>query len=165
MNAHEKRRRARSLKSSIKFSKLIKVSPRASDRENPLKDYALPFYQTPVSAGFPSPAEDYIEDKLDLNDLLIQHPTATFFLKVSGNSMIKAGIHHGDILIVDRSLRPSNGKIVIASINGELTVKRLKKIGEKVYLAAENDTYKPFEITSEEELVIWGVVTRVIHSV
>lgn len=129
------------------------------------KGYRLPFYQDPVSAGFPSPAEDHIEEKLDLNDLLIKHPSATYFLKVSGNSMIKAGIHHNDILIVDRSLEPTNGKVVIASLNGELTVKRLRCDGKKVQLVAENDAYKPIEITGEEDLRIWGVVTNVIHGV
>lgn len=129
------------------------------------KFYRLPFYQHTVSAGFPSPAEDEIEDRLDLNELLIKHPSATFYLRVSGTSMIKVGIHHGDILIVDRSLVPTNGKIVIASINGELTVKRLVILeGNRVQLHAENDAYRPIEITEAMELCIWGVVTNVIHS-
>lgn len=127
------------------------------------KFYRLPLYQNTVSAGFPSPAEDDIEDRLDLNELLIKHPAATFFLRVSGNSMIKAGIHDHDIVIVDRSLEPAHGKIVIASINGELTVKRLWIEGKKVQLVAENDAYKPIEITGEEDFRIWGVVTNVIH--
>jgi DNA polymerase V len=129
------------------------------------KFYRLPFYQNTVSAGFPSPAEDDAEEKLDLNDLLIRHPSATFFLRVSGSSMIKAGIHHNDILVVDRSLEPVNGKIVIASLNGELTVKRLCRDGKKVQLVAENDAYPPLDITDEIELIVWGVVTNVIHSV
>lgn len=128
------------------------------------KFYRLPFYQHTVSAGFPSPAEDDIEDKLDLNELLIKHPSATFFLRVSGSSMIKAGIHHNDILIVDRSLEPTDGKVVIASVNGELTVKRLSCIGKKVQLIAENDAYAPIEITEEVDFRIWGIVTNVIHS-
>ncbi|MBA3815282.1 MAG: translesion error-prone DNA polymerase V autoproteolytic subunit [Parachlamydiaceae bacterium] len=127
--------------------------------------YRLPLYQHSVSAGFPSPAEDDVEDKLDLNELLIKHPSATFFLKVSGDSMIKAGIHHNDILIVDRSLEPTHGKVVIASINGELTVKRLSCIGKKIHLIAENDAYLPIEITGEVDFRIWGIVTNVIHSV
>lgn len=127
--------------------------------------YRLPFYQHAVSAGFPSPAEDEMEEKLDLNELLIKHPVATFFLKVSGSSMIKAGIHHNDILIVDRSLEPVPGKIVIASLNGELTVKRLYRDGTKIWLLAENDAYPPIEITEGIDLRIWGVVTNVIHPV
>lgn len=127
------------------------------------KFYRLPFYQYAVPAGFPSPAEDEISETLDLNELLIKHPAATFFLRVSGSSMIKAGIHDNDILVVDRSLDPVHGKIVIASVNGELTVKRLHRVGEKVQLVAENDTYPPIEITGEVDLRIWGVVTAVIH--
>lgn len=129
------------------------------------KLHNLPFYQCAVSAGFPSPAEDDIEERLDLNELLIKHPSATFFLKVSGTSMVKAGINHNDILIVDRSLEPANGKIVIASVNGELTVKRLLIQGKKVQLVAENDCYPSIDITEDSELHIWGVVTNVIHSV
>lgn len=125
--------------------------------------YRLPFYQCTVEAGFPSPAEDDMEEVLDLNDLLIQRPTATFLLKVSGSSMIKAGIHHGDILVVDRSVEPVHGKIVIAAVNGELTVKRLSRQGKKVQLLPENDRYAPIDITDGMELHIWGVVTSVIH--
>lgn len=128
------------------------------------KFYRLPFYQHAISAGFPSPADDEMEAKLDLNELLIKHPSATFFLRVSGSSMIKAGIHHNDILIVDRSVEPSHGKIVIAALNGELTVKRLYYEGKKVQLVAENDAYRPIDITEEVDLRIWGVVTNVIHS-
>lgn len=126
--------------------------------------YRLPFYEGRISAGFPSPAQNDYEDTLDLNDLLIRHPSATFFLRVSGQSMIKAGIHHDDILVVDRSLEPMHGKIVIASINGELTVKRLYKMGNKVKLVAENDAYAPIDITEEMDMRIWGVVTSVVHS-
>jgi DNA polymerase V len=125
--------------------------------------YRLPFYQNAVAAGFPSPADDEMADKLDLNDLLIKHPTSTFFLRVSGSSMINAGIHDNDILIVDRSLEPSNGKIVIAAINGELTVKRLVVHGKRVQLHPENSAFAPIEIPEGAELHIWGVVTNVIH--
>lgn len=125
----------------------------------------LPFYQSCISAGFPSPAEDALAERLDLNELLIKHPSATFFLRVSGHSMIKAGIHHNDILIVDRSIEPSHGKIVIASLDGELTVKRLQIFGKRVCLVAENELYRPIEITKEMDFRIWGVVTNVIHAV
>lgn len=127
--------------------------------------YRLPLYQDRISAGFPSPAQNDVEDTLDLNELLIKHPSATFFLRVSGTSMIKAGIHDGDILVVDRSLEPVHGKVVIASVNGELTVKRLYRLGTKIKLVAENDAYAPIDITEEMELRIWGVVTNVIHAV
>lgn len=129
------------------------------------KVYRQPFYRYAVPAGYPSPAEDEMEDKLDLNELLIKRPAATFFLKVSGSSMIKAGIHDNDILIVDRSIEPTNGKIVVASLNGELTVKRLRREGGKIQLVAENSAYKPIDITADADMLIWGVVTNVIHPV
>ena len=128
------------------------------------KFYRLPFYQDAVAAGFPSPAENEMADKLDLNELLIKHPAATFFLRVSGSSMIGAGIHHDDILVVDRSLEPTHGKIVIASLNGEFTVKRLSRDGKRVQLLAENPAYAPIQINEEMDLHIWGVVTNVIHA-
>jgi DNA polymerase V len=123
----------------------------------------LPLFASKVSAGFPSPADDYLECKLDLNTHLIQHPSATFFVKASGDSMKNAGIQSGDMLIVDRSLEPTHGKIVIAAIQGELTVKRLYRHNERVTLMPENPNYVPIDITDEEEVVIWGVVTHVIH--
>jgi DNA polymerase V len=126
--------------------------------------YRLPFFEHTISAGFPSAGDD-AKEELDLNELLIAHPTATFFLRVSGMSMIKAGIHDKDILIVDRSLEPVHGKIVIATLNGELTVKRLYKKGNKVKLIAENDAYSPIDISPETDFRIWGVVTSVIHPV
>ena len=123
----------------------------------------IPFIDTMVSAGFPSPADDYIEGKLDLNEHLIKHPTATFFVRAAGESMTKVGIHHGDILIVDRSLEAKHGKIIIAAVDGELTVKRLNKSPKGTYLMPENDKYKPIEITDINDVVIWGVVTNVLH--
>jgi DNA polymerase V len=125
--------------------------------------YELPLYSNKVSAGFPSPADDHLECKLDLNSHLIHHPSSTFFVKVSGDSMINAGIQSGDMLIVDRSIKPEHGKIVIAAINGELTVKRLSKQGGQVKLLPENEQYSPIEITDEQDIIIWGVVTYVIH--
>ena len=125
----------------------------------------LPLYSSTVRAGFPSPADDYIECKLDLNSHLIKHPAATFFVKALGDSMKNAGIQSGDMLIVDRSLEAAHGKVVIAAINGELTVKRLSRQQGQVKLLAENPAYPPIDITEEQELVIWGVVTHVIHQV
>ncbi len=122
-----------------------------------------PLFMVPVAAGFPSPAEDYIEGKLDLNKHLIKHPAATFFVRVAGDSMIDAGIHPGDILIVDRAVEPADKKVVIAVIEGELTVKRIRMIKGKIYLMPENENYKPIEIKKEMKFDIWGVVTNVIH--
>lgn len=157
-------------KGSGKFGEKTKaVRIPVSEIENVLKCvqhkfYRLPFYQNTISAGFPSPADDDKEEIIDLNELLIKRPAATFFLRVSGCSMIKAGIHHHDILIVDRSIEPTSGKVVIAAINGELTVKRLLIEDKKIQLVAENDTYHPIDVTENCELTIWGVVTNVIHS-
>ena len=127
--------------------------------------YQLSLYACAVHAGFPSPADDYLEDKLDLNKHLIKHPTATFFVRAAGISMIKAGIHHGDILVVDRSLEANHGKIVIAAVDGQLTVKRLYKSSEGTYLMPENDDYEPIRIEEGNEVIIWGVVTNVLHKV
>lgn len=126
--------------------------------------YKIPLYGGTVRAGFPSPADDYIETMLDLNDYLIKHPAATFFVRASGDSMINAGIHSGDILVVDRSLEVTHGKIVIAALNGELTVKRLSQQGGAIQLLPENPEFPPIDITEEYEMVIWGVVTHVIHT-
>ncbi|VEG90241.1 LexA family protein [Legionella spiritensis] len=123
----------------------------------------LPLYSSTVRAGFPSPADDYIETYLDLNQHLVKHPAATFFVVASGDSMIGAGIASGDMLIVDRSLEPVHGKIVIAAINGELTVKRLSHQDGRMRLMPENKHYKPIDITEDLDMVIWGVVTHVIH--
>ena len=123
----------------------------------------LPLYTASISAGFPSPADDFIDTKLDLNEHLIRHPSATFFVRASGESMIGAGIHSGDILIVDRSLEAANNVIVIATLEGELTVKRFKKKNGRVFLLPENRIYKIIEVTNNETFSIWGVVTYVIH--
>jgi DNA polymerase V len=125
---------------------------------------ARPVFLDRVSAGFPSPADDYLDGTLDLNQYLITHPTATFFVRVTGESMLKAGIHSGDMLIVDRSLEPVDGKVVIAVLDGELTVKRLLRRDGKLQLVAEHDAYPPLDIEAAQTLDIWGVVTHVIHS-
>ena len=130
-----------------------------------MKTLAMPLFLSPVPAGFPSPADDFLDKKLDLNEHLIRHPASTFFVKAKGNSMLKAGIHSGDILIVDRSLEPQDKKIVIAILNGEFTVKRIQKRGSKLFLAPDNDNYAPIEITDTHDFEIWGVVTTVIHPV
>jgi DNA polymerase V len=122
-----------------------------------------PLYSSHVQAGFPSPADDYIEDHLDLNEYLIKHPAATFFVKAEGQSMIGANIQPGDLLIVDRSIPATHGKIVIAAIQGELTVKRLFQQAGKIQLLPENPEFQPIDISENSELVIWGVVTHIIH--
>jgi len=131
-----------------------------SDQTN---KYECPLFMIPVEAGFPSPAEDYVEGDLDLNKHLIKHPAATFFVRVAGDSMVDAGIHPGDILIVDRAIEPSDKKVVIALVNGDFTVKRIRMIKGKIFLTPENEKYKPMQIEGETNFEIWGVVTNVIH--
>lgn len=116
-----------------------------------------------VAAGFPSPAEDYVEGPLDLNRHLIVHPAATFFVRVSGDSMIGAGIHSGDLLIVDRAVSAGHDSIIIAVVNGDLTVKRLYQVGPLLRLLPENPSYPPIEIYPDTDFEVWGVVTKVIH--
>jgi DNA polymerase V len=123
-----------------------------------------PIFTARVPAGFPSPAADYEEGKLDLNKHLIRNPAATFFVRVTGDSMVKAGIHDGDMLVVDRSIEPRDKNVVIAAINGELTVKRIRIRKNKLTLEAENENYRSQEIDEEMEFEVWGVVTNVIHA-
>jgi DNA polymerase V len=123
-----------------------------------------PIFMAKVPAGFPSPAADYEEDKLDLNKHLIRNPAATFFIRVTGDSMVKAGIHDGDLLVVDRSIEPRDKNVVIAVVNGELTVKRIRIRKNKLSLEAENENYQSREIDEEIEFEVWGVVTNVIHA-
>ncbi|NCA72094.1 MAG: translesion error-prone DNA polymerase V autoproteolytic subunit [Sphingobacteriia bacterium] len=125
---------------------------------------ALPLFGARVPAGFPSPADDDLEGPLDLNEHLIRHPAATFFLRVQGDSMTGAGIHDGDLLVVDRALEPRSGSIVVAAVDGELTLKRLKLAGGRVWLVPENPSYAPLEVHGEMGLVVWGVVAHVVHS-
>jgi len=125
----------------------------------------LPLYLAKIPAGFPSPADDFIDKKLDLNEHLIKHPAATFFVKVQGHSMTGAGIQSGDILIVDRALEPADRRIAVVALNGELTVKRLKKTKGRLFLVSENPEYKAIEVTPEMNFEVWGVVVHVIHPV
>lgn len=129
------------------------------------KKVLIPLLHGRVSAGFPSSAENFIDKSLDLNELLIKHPTATFFIRVKGDSMINAGIHSDDILIVDRALSVSNNKIVIARLYDELTVKRIKVEGATLFLIPDNNEYQPMRITDSMDFEVWGVVTYVIHHV
>jgi DNA polymerase V len=122
-----------------------------------------PFFAVPVSAGFPSPAADYEENKLDLNRYLIRNPAATFFVRAGGDSMIGAGIHPGDLLIVDRSLQPRDKNVVIAVVDGELTVKRIRIQNKNITLEPDNECYHSQRIAEDMEFEVWGVVTNVIH--
>ncbi len=125
----------------------------------------LPLFGAMISAGFPSPADDYLDQKLDLNEYLISHPASTFFVRVSGESMIGAGINNNDILIVDRSIDAKNGSVVVAVVDGEFTVKTMQRKGHTVILHPQNPDYQPIVVTGENDFSIWGVVTSVIHSV
>tara|TARA_Y100001934_G_scaffold274928_1_gene368318 strand:+ start:312 stop:716 length:405 start_codon:yes stop_codon:yes gene_type:complete len=118
-----------------------------------------------ASAGFPSPAENYVEEKLNLNSYLIKNKESSFFVRVSGDSMINVGIFDNDILIVDRSLDPKRQSIVVVSIDGELVIKKLMKDQSKnYYLKSENSNYPNIKLNSNRDTIIWGVVTYVIHS-
>jgi DNA polymerase V len=134
------------------------INPAGAD-----KTLALPLAGSRIAAGFPSAAEDFSEGKLDLNDILVKRPTATFYIKVAGESMRDTGIFPGDILVVDRGENPQHGHVVVAAVNGELTVKRLYRKGKTVRLDAENPAYPNIEIGGETELAIWGVVRANVH--
>ena len=118
-----------------------------------------------ISAGFPSPADDFKETRISLDRELVKNKEATFYARVSGDSMIGAGLDDGDLLVIDRSKNPENGKIAICLVDGEFTVKRIKKEKDKLYLMPENKKYKPIELKEESELIIWGVVEYVIKKV
>lgn len=126
--------------------------------------FVLPYIDGSVPAGFPSPAEDYVEVPLDLNDFLIQNKAATFLMRVDGDSMKDAGILHGDLLVVDRAATPGAGSVVVVAVNGEYTVKRLRIAGQSVWLDPANTRYKPIEVASGEELHVFGVVRHAIHT-
>lgn len=135
------------------------------DLDTKASSESFPLLMMHIAAGFSSPADDYVEQKLDLNEYLIQHPAATFFVRVEGNSMIDAGIKSGDILIVDRALPVNNGAVVVAHIQGEFTVKRVEQRGNQLYLVPANTKYQPLLVTAEMDIEIWGVVSYVIHKV
>lgn len=124
---------------------------------------SLPLVSHSVSAGFPSPADDFVETTLDLNRHLVKHPSSTFFVRVSGDSMKDANIYSNDILVVDRSVSAKNNSIVVAVLNGELTVKRFRKEKDMIFLLPENDSYETIVVNEEHDFSVWGVVTYVIH--
>lgn len=127
------------------------------------KKVLRPLIGMKIPAGFPSPAQDYVEDSLDLNEHLVPRPASTYFVRVEGDSMIDAGIFPDDILIVDRSLEANHNKVVIAVVDNELTVKKLKIKNGKYYLVPENTNYPSIEIEEWMDMVIWGIATYVIH--
>lgn len=131
--------------------------------DKPLKIQSIPLFSSKIQAGFPSPATDYIEKTLDLNELCIKHPAATFFALATGYSMIKAGIYPDDVLIIDKSLEARDRDIVIALYNGQFTVKRLLKT-PILQLVPENDEFEPIIITDNDEFEIFGVVTNSIRN-
>ena len=117
-----------------------------------------------VEAGFPSPADDYMEGPLDLNEHVIKHPAATYFVRASGDSMTGAGIFDGDLLVVDRSLEPAHGRVAVVEVDGQLTVKRLFKSKGLFLLQSENASCPPIELQEGNEIIVWGVVTHVLHN-
>ena len=124
----------------------------------------LPLIESKIPAGFPSPADDYLEMSLDLNEKLIRNPSSTFFAQITGSSMENAGIQDGDIIIVDKSLQPKNDSILVCSIDGEFTLKRFKKVDHETgYLMPDNPKFKPIRVSKDNNFMIWGVVTYSIH--
>jgi len=146
------------------FIMRVSLMGRSCDSVQIIKNHLdIPLFIEHVSAGFPSPAQDFVEQALDLNELCIQHPAATYFVRVEGDSMLDAGIYPDDVLVVDRSLNAEHGDIIVASVYGELTVKELQ-LKPFPRLLPRNNAYPPIEIPAESDLVIFGVVTNVIRN-
>tara|TARA_B100002051_G_scaffold264194_1_gene288748 strand:- start:28766 stop:29197 length:432 start_codon:yes stop_codon:yes gene_type:complete len=143
----------------MKGNKLTFLKPKKSDS---LGQWLI---EQSISAGFPSPADDFKEIRISLDKELVKNPESTFYARVSGDSMIEAGLDDGDLIVIDRSLFPENGKIAVCFIDGEFTVKKIKKEQKKLFLIPQNKKYKPTEIKEENELIIWGIVEYVIKKV
>ncbi len=124
----------------------------------------VPLITSGISAGFPSPADDFLDAAIDLNKALIKHPATTFCGRVKGNSMKDLGIHSGDLMIIDKSLQPKNGAVAVCFIDGEFTVKTIKLEEECCWLVPANEKYKPIKVTKDNDFIIWGIVTNVIKS-
>lgn len=154
-------RRLRSLPPPVEIAlsnhEVFQLAPRAISCK-------LPLFTSKVAAGFPSPADDYIDKWLDLNELLVPEKESTFFLRVKGESMVEANIHPGDLLIVDRSREAKDGDIVIAVLDGELTVKRLSITGNAVSLVPANPAFPVITLKEGQELIVWGIVTHSVHA-
>lgn len=125
----------------------------------------LPLAASEISAGFPSPAEDYEELSLDLNKALVRHPASTFYARVKGTSMTDAGILDGDLLVIDKAVEPVDGNIAVCCLDGEFTVKRIALRDDGLYLIPANPAFKPVRITEENEFIVWGIVTYIIHKI
>ena len=143
----------------MKKEKLTFLKPKKGD------ELGQSLIEQGISAGFPSPADDFKEIRISLDRELVKNSESTFYARVSGDSMIDAGLDDGDLLIIDRSLSPENGKIAICFIDGDFTVKRIKKDKNKLYLVPENKKYQRIEVSEENELIIWGIVEYVIKKV
>ena len=126
---------------------------------------SLPFVESGISAGFPSPADDFLDASIDLNKEFVKNPSTTFYGRVKGDSMINAGLNNGDLLIIDKSLEPIDNKIAVCFIDGEFTVKRIKIEKDIIWLIAENEKYQPIKLTADNDFIIWGIVTTVIKNV
>jgi DNA polymerase V len=124
----------------------------------------IPMVSGGISAGFPSPALDFVDLSIDLNKHLIKHPSATFYGRVKGHSMKDEGINDGDLLVIDKSLDPVNGKVAVCYIDGEFTIKKIKFEENACWLVPANEKYKPIKVTPDNEFIIWGIVTHVIKS-
>lgn len=147
---------------SSSISRLVATDVREARRGDAVR---RPLFLCRVAAGFPSPADDYVEASLDLSEYLIRNDEATFFVRVAGDSMTEVGIHDGDILVVDRSVEPEGGDVVVAALDAELTVKRYEEHAGQPVLVPENEAHEPIPIEPGQELVVWGVVRHVIHEV
>ena len=145
---------------ALRFSSCLQLIGFAPDR---VREDTVPLYLSPVAAGWPSPAEDYIDQQINLHELVVRNPPSTFFLRASGDSMLGVGIHSGDLLVVDRSAEAAPGRVVIAALDGELLVKRLERRQGRLFLAPANKDYPAIEITQREYVHIWGVVSYVLH--
>ncbi|MCQ2272650.1 MAG: translesion error-prone DNA polymerase V autoproteolytic subunit [Bacteroidales bacterium] len=132
---------------------------------NNATELSLPFMENTISAGFPSPAEDYLENGIDLNKELIRHPSTTFFGRVKGDSMCGAGIYEDDILVIDKSLDARNDDIAVCFIDGEFTLKRIRKEKDAVLLIPANEKYKPITVTADNDFIIWGIVTSIVRKI
>ena len=143
----------------MKKDKLIILKPKG---KNSMGQWLI---EQGISAGFPSPADDFKEVRISLDKELVRNKEATFYARVSGDSMIDAGLDDGDLLVIDRSLTPANGKIAVCLVDGEFTVKRIRKEKDKFYLMPENKKYKEIKVSEENNLIVWGIVTYVIKSI
>ncbi len=130
---------------------------------NPKNNRSAVVVNDQVCAGFPNPADDYAENSLDLNEILIKNPSSTFFVRVKGNSMINAGIQDGDVVVIDRSLEPYDRAVILAMLNGEFTLKRFQKRGDMIVLLPENKRFRPIRVSQDDDFEVWGVVSYIIH--